>query len=82
METDGMDRGVCAAHGHIRGRIRPLHERGAIIVYRFLDEQDRIMLRKARQQVLRPLKYEIPAQVAKNDDSSHDGSSVGASQTC
>jgi hypothetical protein len=49
-----------------------MHERSAVIVFRFLDEQDRILLRQARQQMLRPLENEIPAQMAENDERSHE----------
>jgi hypothetical protein len=43
---------------------------------RFLDEEDRIVLRQAGQQVLRPLEDKVPAQVAKYDDRWHDDSFV------
>jgi hypothetical protein len=34
------------------------------------------MLRQARQQMLRPLEHEIPAQVAEYDDRRHDDSFI------
>jgi hypothetical protein len=41
---------------------------------RFLNEEDTVMLRQSRHELLRALVDEIPAQVAENDDGRHAGS--------
>jgi hypothetical protein len=59
-------------HLHTRCRCRELQARRAVVRHRLLDHQHRPLARQPRQQVLRALQHEVPAQVAEDDQVAHE----------
>jgi hypothetical protein len=72
VEAPGvLDRGMRAAHRDVRRDGRLLQVCLALAMHRFLDEQDIVVFRQARHQVLGALEDEVPAEVAKHDQGRH-----------
>jgi hypothetical protein len=59
-----------------RGRLQVFQCIGLRVYHGLFDEHHRKVLRQSREQVLRPLVDEIPAQVRKDDEVRHGLSPV------
>ncbi len=71
VEAPVLDRRVRAQHLDSLARRRALEIGGAARVHRLLDEDDVVVARQPRQQVLRPLEDELPTQVREDDEVVH-----------
>ena len=71
VEAAGLDRRVRAQHLDALARRRALEIGRAAGVHRLLDEDDVVVAGEPRQQVLRTLEDELPAQVREDDEVWH-----------
>src|SRR5690242_1754372 len=71
METGCMYRGMGLQYGYVRRRGGGFQETVMLMQCRLLNENNLVIFRQPRQEMLWALVYKVPAKMGKNDNGRH-----------